>query len=321
MNSLISKKIGALLLSAVTLSSIFGGCSQVDTDSKVENINLTYVKSPLNVPSIIERNKGFLQEAVKEDEILINYHEITSGPEQTQALAAGELDFLHALGGTSALIAASQGVEMKILNVYSRGGRGFMLLTQDETIKSSADLMGKKVGGPKGTVLHQLLITALKSVGLTQDDVEFVSMGLPDAQAALANGSIDVALLAGPVALKTINEGAKIVTTGEGLVDGTLVTAVSKTFYENNKELVDRFYKVEKQTLQYMEEHVEEVLQITSKEVGLTTEQTKEMYSWYDFDLNISQKDKEELEKTQQFLIEAGLQEKEVDIESLFIYE
>lgn len=313
------RRIMALTLSIATLAGALVGCSTEADTKKLEEINLTYVKAPLNVPSIVQKQKGLFEEAFKEDNIKVNYHEITSGPDQTQALAAGELDFLHALGGTSALIAASQGIDLKILNVYSRGAEGFMILTQDENIKSAADLKGKKVGGPKGTVLHQLLVTALEAEGLTQADVEFLSMGIPDASAALSNGSIDVALIAGPAALQAINGGAKVVTTGKGLVDGTLVTAVSTDFYEEHPEIVKRFLKVEQETLEMMKNNEEEILALTAEEVGLTVEQTKEMYGWYDFDLTISEKDLEELEKTQAFLMNNDMQENEVDIKGLII--
>lgn len=77
------------------------------------------------------------------DGISVKFHELTTGPEQTQALAAGELDFLHALGGTSAIIAASNGVDLKITNIYSRSPKGFMLISKSADIKEPKDLVGK----------------------------------------------------------------------------------------------------------------------------------------------------------------------------------
>ena len=115
---------------------------------------------------------------------LIKFYELTTGPEQTHALAAGELDFLHALGGTSAIIAASNGVDLKITNVYSRSPKGFMILSKQE-LNTPESLRGKKIGGPKGTILHQLLVGYLGKGNLKEEDVEFINMGLPDALAAM----------------------------------------------------------------------------------------------------------------------------------------
>ncbi len=81
------------------------------------------------------------------------------------------------------------------------------------------------------------MILALAKEGYTIDDVEYVNMDIPSAASALEK-SADVAMLAGPVALKTINSGAKMIVNGEGLVSGIIVTAVSDDFAEKYPELV-----------------------------------------------------------------------------------
>ncbi|VIF72317.1 ABC transporter sulfonate-family extracellular solute-binding protein [Clostridioides difficile] len=307
--------IGITILTLATAS--LAGCAKKNNGEKLSEINLTYVKSPLNVPSIIQKQDDLFGKEFKKDNIKVNFHEITTGPEQTQALAAGEIDFLHALGGTSALIAASNGVELKILNTYSRSPKGFMILTNTNSIKSAADLVGKKVAGPKGTILHQVLISALDKEGLSMDDVEFVNMGIPEASAALSDGSIDAALIAGPAALKAMKSGSKLVANGEGLVDGIIVTAVSTDFAEKHPEIVKRFMKVEKETLEYVNNNFDEAMEKVAKEVDLSLEETKELYAWYDFSLDITDKDISSLEDTQDFLIKNKLQEKKVNIKEL----
>lgn len=320
------KKIIALgLMVSLIMVSLLGCASdkgpeanQEEGNNIKEKINITYVKSPLNVPTIIQEDKQLFEEAF-EGKTAFSWHEITAGPDQTNALAAGELDILHALGGTSAILAAANGVDLTITNIYSRAPKGFMLIAINEDIEEIADLKDKKVGGPKGTVLHQLLGTALATEGMTQKDVEFISMGIPEAQAALANGSIDVAMVAGPNALQALNNGAHIVTTGEGLVDGTIVTAVSKDLLENYPQMVKTVIQAHKATLDYIDENFDEVMALTGEKVGLTADETKEMFTWYDFNPTITAEDIEELKKTQQFLIDQGLQENEIDIEQIIM--
>lgn len=317
------KKFLALILTVAMGLFLFAGCgNNSDKNDKKEaknpkEINVTYVKAPLNVPSILEKNDKLFEKEFSKDGIGVKFHEITSGPDQTAALAAGELDFLHALGGTSAILAASNGVDLKILNVYSRAPKGFMILTKDKKIKSVKDLKGKKIAGPKGTVLHQLLVSALDKNGMSIKDVKFVNMGIPEASAALSNGSVDAALLAGPAALKAENNGAKLVVNGEGLVDGTIVTAVSGKFLNEHPDLVKRFEKVHNETIEYMKKNKDKVIKETAKEVGLTDKETREMYSWYNFDPQITKADIKDLEKTQDFLIKNGMQKKKIDINSI----
>jgi sulfonate transport system substrate-binding protein len=304
--------IGALLF---ILMFAVVGCGQKAPE--VSEINISYVKSPLNVPSILEKQEGLFEEAFSADKITIGWPELTTGPAQTQAMAAGDLDFAHGIGSTSVLIAAAEGLDLKIIGIYSRGAKAFMMLTKDDSIQSPADLVGKRIGGPKGTVLHQLLIAALKSQGLTDQDVEFTSMDIPATAAALESGAIDVGLLAGPAALQAMTGGARMVVNGDGLVDGTIMTAVTKAYYEDHKDIVDRFMKVHNDAVQYIADHHDEVIALTAKEVGLSVEQTEALFAWYDFDSTIRQSDLEEMERTQEFLLQTGLQTNKIEVTSL----
>lgn len=323
------KKLMTVGMSLMLTTALFAGCGAAksntqgnkEPENKISEINLTYVKSPLNVPSIIQKQDDLFGKEFSKDNIAVNFQEITSGPDQTQALAAGKIDFLHALGGTSALIAASNGVDLKIINTYSRSPKGFMILTNNDSIKTAADLVGKKVGGPKGTILHQVLVAALNKEGHNIDQVEFLNMDIPSASAALSNGSIDAALIAGPQALQAIKSGSKVVANGEGLVDGIIVTAVSKEFADKHPDIIKRFKKVENETIDYINNNFDEAMEKTSKEVGLTVDETKELYKWYDFNLDITDKDIQSLKDTQDFLIKNGMQEKEVNVEDLLYKE
>ncbi len=67
-------------------------------------------------------------------------------------------------------------------------------------------------------------------------------------------------LLAGPVALKAIKNGASVVTTGEGLVEGIVVTAVSGKFLKENPQLVDRFLKVNEEAVKFIKDDFETTL-------------------------------------------------------------
>lgn len=116
LSSKIIKKITACCcMAAVMLAA--SGCS--DSKSYVSNSNepkelkITYVKSPLNIPSIIDKNLQTVSKEFAKTDTKISYPEINSGAKQTEALAAGSLDICSALGGTSAILAASNGVDLK----------------------------------------------------------------------------------------------------------------------------------------------------------------------------------------------------------------
>ncbi|WP_236875893.1 ABC transporter substrate-binding protein, partial [Clostridioides difficile] len=48
----------------------------------------------------------------------------------------------------SNILGTSNGVGLKITNIYSRSPKGYMLITTNDNIKSIKDLKGKKIVGP-----------------------------------------------------------------------------------------------------------------------------------------------------------------------------
>ena len=285
---------------------------------KVKKVIATYVQAPLNVPSILEKNKHFLAEAYKKQGIDFDYSTITSGAEQTTALASGDIQLLNCVGGSSVLLAAANGADMKILSVYSSAPKAFVLFSKSKAINSPADLKGLTIAGPKGTILHELLAAYLKKGNMTMKDVNFVSMGIPQARAALEGGSVQAALLAGPVAYNEQATGLHVITTGEDLVSGLTLTATSQKFYKEHKDVVDTFLQVQKETLKYLVDHPQEALDITAKETGLTKDAVAGMYKLYNFEPTITDHAKKELSATQDFLVAAGLMAKNIDLNKVF---
>lgn len=316
---LIVKYITGLLL--LTMFTV--GCgSQKNAEKqaaapKVDTINISYVKLPLNVPSIVEKKLGLFEKEFGKDSIKVVFPEITQGPKMTEAMAANALDFSNALGGTSAILAAANGVKLKVIGIYSRAPKAFTIMAKDPAIKTVADLKGRKVAGPKGTILHQLLLASQDKNGLKADDISMINMDIPPAMTAMLNGNVDAALVAGPAVSKAEEAGAHVLTTGEGLLDATILIAVREDFLNKHPELVRRYLKVHAESLQYMKDHPDEIYKMAAEETGLSLEQVTKMYALYDFDPTVKENDIKDLEKTQDFLVQNGMLSKAINIRDL----
>lgn len=280
-------------------------------------ISVTYVKSPLNVPSIVEKDQEIFAKKFGTLGYGVAYSDLTTGPEQTQALASGDIQFLYAVGATSVILAASNEADIKIISIYSRSPEAFKLFGKDDSIQSPEDLRGRKVAGPKGTILHELLVAYLAGAGMTEEDIEFVSMGIPDSQAALAGGSVDAALLAGPTAYNMEKDGFPVITDGTGLTEATIVVAASGAYIEEHPDEVKAFLEAQKEVLDAIEADEEGAMEVTAQETELTADAVKEMYPMYDFDMVIRDSDIEAMKKTEVFMKENGMIENDVDIEGL----
>ena len=166
------KKLTLFLLSLFTLTAILTGCgggqkAEAPKAAPVKELRVTYVKAPLNIPSIVDKFNETTVKAFEKDGTKVTFPVITSGAKQTEALAAGSLDIASCLGGTSAILAASNGADVKVVGIYSRAPKAFNIMVKDPSLKTAADLKGKRVVGPKGTILHQILAAALAKEKLT----------------------------------------------------------------------------------------------------------------------------------------------------------
>ncbi len=297
------KSIVRLALGAALVASALSPARATD----LETLRVTYVTAPFNVPSIVDKHEGILEADFGAKGIAIERPEITSGAKQTEAIAADAIDVASVLGGASAILAKANGVDVRVIAVYSRSPKAFALMTRADGPTTLADLKGKKIAGPKGTTLHQLLAAALASTGLTISDVDYINMDLPTARAALLSGQIDVATLAGNNAIAVEKAGGKTLATGEGLIHPTTVIAASGKFIDNHPDLVEAYLATHRKALDFIAANTEAALKIAADEQKISIEDAKAQLPLYDFTPTLTDADIANLEADQAFMIDNGM--------------
>lgn len=287
-----------------------------DTATSIDKLTVTYVTSPLNVPTIIEKDQGIFE---KELGVPVEYAELTSGADQTQALASGDVQVLYAVGATSVILSAANGADIKVLNMYSRSPKAFCMYSKDETLTTPESLKGKTIAGPTGTNLHELLVSYLAQADMTLDDVNYVNMTIPDAKAGLDGGSVDVALIAGATAYNAEQQGYHLVADGEGLISALIAVATTQKFYDEHPDVIEKLNAAQDEIASYMADSQDETMETVAAALDLDVDAVKEMYSYYDFSTEITDADKEGFQKTADFMYESGMIENELDVNTLFI--
>ena len=290
-----------------------------ENSSGLDKLVFTYVTSPLNVPSIIEKDQGIFADVFGDMGISVEYAEITSGADQTQALASGDVQVLYAVGSSSVILSAANGADIKVVDMYSRSPGAFCLYTKDESLTTPESLAGKTIAGPVGTNLHELLAAYLATADMTIDDVNYVNMSIPDAMAGLEGGSLDVAMIAGATAYQAEQSGYHLIADGEGLIDADIAVAVTGEFYEEHPEIIEKLVEAQERIADFMENNHDETMEIVAQALDLDKAAVEEMYGDYDFSIEVTDKDKEGFQKTADFMLEAGMIENELDVNSLFV--
>ncbi len=279
---------------------------------KPTEIRVSYVKSPFNLQVMIMRKQELLEKEFAADGIKITWHDITAGPQQAQAMAAGSLDIASVMNTASVLIANAGGNPVRVATGVSRPAKTFAIVGKPGGPTTIKDLKGRKVAGPKGTVLHQTLIAALKQNGMSVGDIEFVNMDLPAAHTALLAGHVDAALLAAGMVIKAKEAGATVITTADGLVTPLLVVATSESFAKEQPKLLERFVAVQKKTTAWIADHRDEALAIGAAEHGISTADAAQLADWSNYFSKLEASDLTAMDADVRFLSENDMLKKPV---------
>jgi len=294
------KKFLCLILCAVLAVSAFASGKK---EQQLKEINISYVRSPFNLPLIIMKEKG----------IKVNYYEIDSGAKQSEAIAAGSLDIASVINSASVILANAAGNPVEIFAGFSKPEQMFTIMTANPEVKTPKDLKGKKVAGPKGTVLHELLVAALKKEGLSINDVEFINMGIPNGVQAMLSGKVDCALAAAASVVAAEKNGGRVLVTCEGYVSPLLISACGKEFAENHPDMLKLYTKTYKEAKGWMEANMEEALEIGAKVQDISMEDAKKLFGWSNFTESLTKADLDALDYDIDFMLENGMIDKKID--------
>ncbi|MEF9995465.1 MAG: ABC transporter substrate-binding protein [Burkholderiaceae bacterium] len=282
-------------------------------------INLSYVRSPFNLQSMVMVENSLLEKEFAADGIAVKWHTIDSGAVQSQAIAAGSIDIAGVMNTTSLLLANAGGNPLRIATGVSRPARTFALVGAQGGPKTFAELRGKKVAGPRGTVLHQLLVAGLARAGLSIKDVEFHSMDPGKSAAALAAGQVDAALIVAGLTIKALAQGAHLIASADGLVNPLLAMVVRQDFAARQPELLARVVRVHRATSAWIAANPDAAIAIGARVQGVSLADARQLAQWSGYTDSFNAADVASIKADQAFLIANGMMKAPIKVDELFL--
>jgi sulfonate transport system substrate-binding protein len=143
-----------------------------------------------NPVSLVLRERGILEKALAADGVAVRWVQSQGSNKALEFLNAGSLDF-GSTAGAAALIGRINGNPIRSIYVYSRPEWTALVTRANSTIRSVADLKGKRVAVTRGTDPHIFLVRALAEAKLTERDVRLVLLQHADGRLALERGDVD----------------------------------------------------------------------------------------------------------------------------------
>ena len=227
----------------------------------LKEIRIGYQK---NGVLVVARQQATLEKHFASQGIAVKWVEFSSGPPMLEAMNVGSVDY-GAVGDSPPVFAQSAGAAI----VYAAGqpitnGQG-ILVQGNSSIRSIADLKGKRVGFTKGSSAHNVIVQTLEKAGLTYADIAPVYLTPPDAGPAFANGSIDAWSIWDPYfAIGETKQNGRILVNAFDITKTNSFYIANRDFAKNHGQVLQQIIDVTTSTAKWAESHRDEVAKALS---------------------------------------------------------
>jgi sulfonate transport system substrate-binding protein len=180
---------------AVSAALLLGGCAAGEdapaaSGNAADGSTLNIDFATYNPLSLVIKQKGWLEDSLKDQGIKVNWVQSAGSNKANEALRSGAID-VGSTAGSAALLARANNSPIKTIDIFSQPEWSALVTRKDSDIKSVKDLKGKSVAATKGTDPYFFLVQALETAGLSTSDVTVQNLQHADGRTALDNGSVD----------------------------------------------------------------------------------------------------------------------------------
>jgi taurine transport system substrate-binding protein len=148
----------------------------------------------------------------------IDFRRFNSGAEIFAAIASGDVQVGY-VGSSPFAAATSRGLDVEAFYLASISGVDEALVVRNGSgINSLADLKGKKLAAAPVSTDHYQLLALIKSLGLSEKDVQVFAIPQPEIVAGYNRGDLDGGFVWDP-ALTELKKNGKVIVTSRDVAD------------------------------------------------------------------------------------------------------
>ncbi|WP_210520057.1 aliphatic sulfonate ABC transporter substrate-binding protein [Hymenobacter terricola] len=256
-----------LLLAMLVMASCSGGTGNGAATTNPETVRLDYAY--YNPLSLVLKQQGWLEKDLAKQNIKVEWVLSQGSNKALEFLNGSSIDF-GSTAGAAALIGRANGNPLKAIYIFSKPEWTALVTGANSTIKSVADLKGKRVAATKGTDPYIFLLRALDQAGLSEKDIELIPLQHADGRAALEKGDVDAwAGLDPHMAKAELESGAKLFYRNPDF-NSYGVLNVRAVFAQQHPELVDRVLAAYEQARQWALAHPDDLKKTLATEAKLS---------------------------------------------------
>ncbi|MBH3341228.1 sulfonate ABC transporter substrate-binding protein [Pseudomonas mendocina] len=260
------RSLVALFAAAISFGAI--------TQAQAETLRIGYQKYGTLV---LLKAKGSLEKRLAEHGVEVKWTEFPGGPQLLEGLNVGSVDF-GVTGETPPVFAQAAGADLLYVAHEPPAPSGeAILVPKDSSIKSVAELKGKKVVLNKGSNVHYLLVRALEDAGLKYGDITPVYLPPADARAAFERGSVDAWVIWDPFQSAAEQQlQARSLRDGTGLVDNHQFYLATRTYAEQHPQVIGVLVEEIRGVGEWVKGNLDEATSQVAPLIGLSPEITRQ---------------------------------------------
>ncbi|MFT8351358.1 ABC transporter substrate-binding protein [Clostridium saccharoperbutylacetonicum] len=206
----------------------------------------------------------------------VEYNTFQGGNLCLQAMAADQIDLTGSSETPPVFAAESQNQGNFKIVAVNHGSTLLqeLVVPKDSSIKTVADLKGKKVGYISATTAQYFLIKMLEKAGLKWSDIDAKQMSTADGVTALAGGQIDAFASYGNSIIAAHKNGSITLQSAQDILSGYFPYEASVTALKDSGKkaaIIDYLARVEKAN-QWKRDNAEAWAKISAKPQGFSEE-------------------------------------------------
>ncbi|KXV35629.1 sulfonate ABC transporter substrate-binding protein [Gluconobacter thailandicus] len=218
---------------------------------------------------VILKASGALEKALAGRANVV-WSEFVAGPQLLQALVAGALD-LGQTGDAPPVFAAaaSPGALVYVGHEPPAPLAEAILVPKESSIRTVADLKGKRIALNRASNVHWFLLQALHKAGLSFHDIKPAYLTPPSARSAFESGQIDAWAIWDPYLSGALSSGPRILTTAQDIIANREFFLARRGFAESQPDLLREALHQVAQTDVWAQIHKPEVSHLLATQTGL----------------------------------------------------
>ncbi len=192
---------------------------------------------------VLQKAQGTLEKRLAPLGVSLKWVEFPAGPQLLEGLNVGSVD-VGFVGEAPPIFAQAAGAKFVYIgNDPAAPEAEALLVPKNSTIKTVAELKGKKVALNKGSNVHYLLVKLLEKHGLKYSDIQPVFLPPADARAAFEKGAVDAWAIWDPFfAAAEKQTGARVLADGRGVVNNYAYYLAERSYVEKRPEVIQALF-------------------------------------------------------------------------------